>query len=326
MRIQTALFLQDFLKGMSIILGTLNFDYKYVSETFTQEKINKILEKAYNLGISSIDTAFYYNNTERYLGQSNCINNFKISSKANPWLNNDFSNGKFGELSLHGVNHQLTTTLSNLRVEQLDTYFLHCWDYDTPIKETLSAFDEHYRRERFCSFGVSNISPSQLITILDTCETESLNIRPQVYQGMYNLYCRDIEEIFPLLNEFDITFECYNPLAGGLLTGKWSGGSDSTSGGRFSDNPIYKSIFWNDSLVKETDFLSADISLRWLRKYSRLRESDSVIIGCSNEEHLENNVTSLNTEGNPDALSECTLSAIRDFYNKYSANQPAYYY
>lgn len=306
----------------NIILGTLNFDYQYVSEKFTSEKIDNLLNKASSLGISMLDTAFYYNKTESLLGQSSYISNFKIASKANPWFENDFSNGKLGQLSRFGIEHQLTTSLYNLGVDTLESYFLHCWDYQTPIIETLEAFDQQYRKDKFNLFGVSNISPTQLQTIIDICEMNDLSIKPQTYQGMYNMYCRHIEELFPILDDYGIHFQCYNPLAGGLLTGKWANGIEK-SHGRFNDNPIYKSIFWNDSLVGETSFLTADIALRWLRNYSCLRQSDSVIIGCSNEQHLLSNVESLINQ-NP--LSQEILDKINDFYKKGYDFQPNYYY
>jgi aflatoxin B1 aldehyde reductase len=82
-------------------------------------------------------------------------------------------------------------------VDHLDTYFLHCWDYQTPIEETLSAFDEQYRKDTFNLFGVSNISPEQLQMVIDICENNGeLSIKPHVYQGMYNIYCRRIDHFF----------------------------------------------------------------------------------------------------------------------------------
>jgi aflatoxin B1 aldehyde reductase len=158
--------------------------------------------------------------------------------------------------------------------------------------------------------------------VIDICENNGeLSIKPHVYQGMYNIYCRRIEELFPTFSDYKIHFECYNPLAGGLLTGKWA--NEEVSSGRFSDNPIYKSIFWNDALVKETSLLNADISLRWLRYYSRLRGSDSIIIGCSNEDHLLSNVESLN---NSNPLSSDILIEIERFWQMAKSVQPNYYY
>ena len=66
------------------ILGTLNFDYPHVSEPFTKEKICKFLEICLENGINEIDTAFYYNNVEKMLGETCKMHLFKVSSKANP--------------------------------------------------------------------------------------------------------------------------------------------------------------------------------------------------------------------------------------------------
>ena len=61
-----------------LILGTLNFDYNYVSEEYTQDKINKILDICLDNGITYIDTASYYNNTEKFLGNYKNIKKFKL--------------------------------------------------------------------------------------------------------------------------------------------------------------------------------------------------------------------------------------------------------
>jgi aflatoxin B1 aldehyde reductase len=308
---------------MKIILGTLNFDYDYVSQSFNQTKIDQFLATSHSLGIDTIDSAYYYGNAERYLGNSPFIDLFKVNSKANPWFDNDFSNGKFGQLNRLGIEHQLTTSLNCLGFNAFDTYFMHCWDYETPIEETVAAFDHFYRQEKFSHFGVSNISPVQLQTIIDLVESEKYNVNIDVYQGMYNLYCRKVEELFPTFNDYNIQFQCYNPLAGGLLTGKYTVNKDKPHPpGRFCDNPIYQSIFWNDEVVQRSSLLNADLALRWLRNNSLLRYDDAVIIGCSTLDHLRKNVESLRSR---DFTSDDIL--ITDsFYKETHTFQPNYFY
>lgn len=305
---------------MNTILGTLNFDYDNVSETFNQTKINSILSLAHSYNINTIDTAYYYRNTEYLLGKSNLLHLFNINSKANPWYNNDFLNGILGQLGKEGISCQLSHSLNSLDINCLNTYFLHSWDYDTPIEQTLNAFDEFYRKELFNSFGVSNISPSQLHTILNICENNKLNLALSVYQGMYNAYCRNIEELFTTFTDHNIDFQAYNPLAGGLLTGKYY---TPIRKGRFIDNPIYKSIFWNDTVIEHTKNLTADISLRWLRYHSKLKQNDSIIIGCSTEKQLSLNMSSLLNQS-PLLIND--INTINSFYSISKQFQPNYFY
>lgn len=310
---------------MNIILGTLNFDYKSVSESFDQNKINKILSLANSNGIKTVDTAYYYGNTEKLLGNSNMLQLFNINSKANPWYNNDFSLGKLGQLNKAGISYQINNSLKSLNISSFDTYFLHSWDYETDINETLHVFDEYYRKELFNYFGVSNISPIQLNSIINICENNKLNLSPDVYQGMYNLYCRNIEELFTTFIDYNIKFQCYNPLAGGLLTGKYyyMNQNNTIENGRFINNSIYKSIFWNDLVVDYTKDLTADISLRWLRNHSKLRPEDSIIIGCSSEKQLVSNLKSLS---NNNYLSNDEINIVNNFYKKSFKFQPNYFY
>lgn len=304
---------------MEIILGTLNFDYSSVSERFDDAKIKTMLDLAKSNGINTLDTAYYYNNTETLIGRTQLCSEFNINSKANPWKDNNFSSGKMGSLNSIGVKNQINNSLNALNIYCLDTYFLHAWDYETPILETLEVFDYLYRQDKYKHFGVCNISKEQLQEILEKCENHQL-ISPEVYQGMYNLYCRNIEGLVSTTREYNIKIQAYNPLAGGILTGKHSNFVES---GRFRDNDIYKNIFWKEEVVKNTENLTADMSLRWLRHNSYLTESDSIIIGCSSLQHLISNVNSIK-HGSP--LNTAEMNIISTFYDRCHLYQPNFFY
>jgi aflatoxin B1 aldehyde reductase len=123
---------------------------------------------------------------------------------------------------------------------------------------------------------------------------------PKYYQGMYNLICRKVEEIFPLLDEYNIEFWGYNPLAGGLLTGKYSNEvlEQSSLTSRFKGNSIYQNIFWKEPIIKKlsSDFFIYDqltcseYSFQWLSRYSKMRINDKIIIGASSVEQCKQNM------------------------------------
>jgi aflatoxin B1 aldehyde reductase len=299
-----------------IVLGTMNIHYPYSSNPDTSNEYYKSIIDRYiwylnnynsdikmntnNLmkAIPILDTAYYYGNTqtEKTLGE---ILNPKqiIATKANPWFENDFTNGQFGQLSKAGLNHQLNTSLINLRRNKVDIFYLHCPDYETPISETLEKCDELWRTEKFDYLGISNFSKEQLLDVLTVCDKNGFN-EPRYYQGMYNIICRKVEEIFPILDNYNMNFWAYNPLAGGLLTGKYTI-PNVLDKSRFKDNKIYQNIFWKQEIINELDdYLKSprclEYSLQWLFKYSKLHENDKVILGVSTVEQLDNNIKLIN--------------------------------
>jgi len=281
---------------MNCILGTMNINYPYSSnKNKSIEEYTKMIEKyiTYVGKKAILDTAYYYGNTttEEVLGKilPELYITPKIATKVNPWLNNDFTNGKLGQLSPIPFEKQLNTSLSNLGVESVEYLFLHCPDYETSIEETLETCEKLWRKEKFNKFGMSNFSYSHLLEVIQLCENHGFN-SPDVYQGMYNLVSRKIEEIFPLLNDYYIEFWAYNPLAGGLLTGKYNTETKMyNSSNRFKDNKIYQNIFWKEPILTHLDdfFKSGkctEKSFHWLEHYSKMRKNDKIIIGASSLE------------------------------------------
>lgn len=301
---------------MNLILGTLNFDYKYVSEEFTSDKINNILDICLNNNINQIDTAYYYNNCEKLLGNTNKMHHFKVSSKANPWFNNDFTLNKFGQLSRNNILYQLNTSLQNLKINKFHIYYIHCWDYETNILETLLTFNELYNLNKFEYFGVSNISKEQLLQILDLCDKYNL-IKPTYYQGIYNIFCRKIEELFPIFEKYNITFIIYNPLAGGLLTGKYD---DLTNSSRFFNNTIYNDIFLkNKNILQLCKNINIQLAYKWINQLYKNKKY--IIFGISTIEQL-NYLLSINLD---EKLTNNELNIIDTFYLEIT-DSPNYYY
>ena len=294
------------------VLGTMNFSSPHVSEPFDMPKIKSFLTECLASGVKELDTAFYYRNCEA-LGATEMLPLFKVSSKANPWQANDFTSGHLGQLRRTHVLRQLDTSLDALGIDAFDTYYMHAWDYETPIQETMLAFDEAWRKEKFKTFGVSNVSIPQLLKMWAVSDTMLIH-SPKVYQGMYNVYCRRVEEIFPTLQDLSMSFVAYNPLAGGLLSGK----PGKTQTGRFS-NPVYQSIFWNDEVIAEVQRagLSAEMCLAWLASQPMVSK---VIVGASTLTHLKTNLKAL---ASPWPVEH---DRITTFYMRVAQHQPAYCY
>ena len=140
---------------------------------------------------------------------------------------------------------------------------------------------------------------------------------PTVYQGMYNAVTRDVErELLPCLGDYGISFYVYNPLAGGLLTGKHQQVDASPAAGRFADNAEYQRRYWNEgyfAAVKQfSDVCAAEntapanAALRWLVHHSDLQSDkrDSVVLGASSLAHYEANQGAMQDGPLPDSIVE----------------------
>jgi len=346
-------------ENKNIVLGTMNIDYPHSSLSEKERNLNTYsniietyIQKCIVYDMDPIlDTAYYYGNTktEQSLGHIFSLGDLsmipKIATKANPWLNNDFTTGQLGQLSEEGIYRQLTTSLKNLQLESVDIFYLHCPDNETPIRETIEACDALWRNEKFTQLGISNYSKIQLEEIMDLC-FENGYVMPHYYQGMYNLICRRVEEIFPLLDEYDIEFWGYNPLAGGLLTGKYRDcigncignciGScisvnNSINDNRFKNNDIYKNIFWKEPILTELSKLYTDLtipkcteySLQWLHHQSKLRYNDKIIMGVSSVNQCTENLSYLLSY---DSSDPARIQKFNNVYESIAEWSPAYFY
>ena len=323
---------------MNTILGTMNIDYPNSSLLDKSiDNYQKIIETYIEQTTYPIlDTAYYYGNTRTEIILGNILENMnykmpKISTKANPWYNNDFENCKFGQLSGDNLERQLNTSLTNLKIDNVEFFYLHCPDYETPIDETLEKCDELWRKEKFNYLGISNFSKIQMKEVLEICDKHAFN-SPLYYQGMYNLISRKVEEIFPLLDDYSIEFWGYNPLAGGLLTGKYKNHNKDIlidhviSDNRFKNNKIYQNIFWKDEILK-SDFFElencTEYAYKWLQQYSKMSTNDKIIIGASTNEQLISNIEILNKKVE---YNETIIKYLNKIYYNIETVSPNYYY
>ena len=266
-----------------------------VDEITSLDMLRLLSESGYN----ELDTAHQYNdgNTERLLGKLLSEDpelKFDIATKVNPWNENG--------LKPDQVELQFFECLDRLRTGSVDLLYLHSPDLETPITKTLEKCWEFYQQGKFLRFGLSNFSSWQVAEVAEICRSRGW-MMPTVYQGMYNALTRDVErELFPCLRNYGIGFYAYNPLAGGLLTGKHQAFDQSPKPGRFTLNDQYATRYWKsdyfnvlDSFTAacaKHDIAPADAALRWLIHGSALSASagDGIILGASKLGHLKQNL------------------------------------
>jgi len=157
--------------------------------------------------------------------------------------------------------------------------------------------DEAVRAGRVRYPALSNYAAWQVCEILWISEKNGYK-PPHISQPMYNLLARAIEEEYlPFCNRFGVSVVPYNPLAGGLLTGKHSREHGPIRGSRFDSNDLYLNRYWHADYFAAVEELGAiardagkslvELSLQWLLSRQQV---DSVILGASRPEQLEENL------------------------------------
>jgi aflatoxin B1 aldehyde reductase len=279
---------------MKQILGTMTF-----GDQVDQATAETLIAAFYSAGQVELDTAHTYcdGRTEEMLGRiltAKDRSSGYIASKVNPW--ND------GGLQATEVQRQFAEILERLGSDSIDLLYLHSPDLDTPIEQTLQACFELFQQGKFRHFGLSNFAAWQVAEVVELCRRHDW-MEPEVYQGMYNALTRDVErELFPCLRNYGMRFYAYNPLAGGLLTGKHLSMQQIPEDGRFNRERGYLDRYWKQdyfAVLQELQAYCADngikpveVAMSWLVNHSCLDSSlgDGIILGASSLNHLEQNM------------------------------------
>ena len=184
----------------------------------------------------------------------------------------------------------------------LDTIYLHQPDRDTPLAETVAGVGEVIAAGLASRLGTSNHASWQVAEPAAECRAQGVP-EPQRAQQLYNPIARTLEvEFLPFAKERDIQVVVYNPLAGGLLSGRYHSGSTPQTG-RFADSllaPTYRGRYWTEEFLAVVDSLAglatesglplADPALRWTVSHPQVAQ---VVIGASRPEQLSSNLAAL---------------------------------
>ena len=156
-------------------------------------------------------------------------------------------------------------SLRRLKTDYIDLYYIHRWDPQTPIDETLEAFDDLRRAGKIRYAGCSNITAWQMMSALWSSDVNH-TIRFDAVQPRYNILYRAIEaELLPAAHANGVGAVVFNPLAAGVLTGKYKVGEAPREGTRFqlgSAAKLYQSRYWQDEQLDVVQRLAADVASR----------------------------------------------------------------
>lgn len=280
---------------MKIVLGTMNFGPQ-LDEAASREMVTSFLET----GNREMDTAYVYNGgqTEYILGEilpSIPDDSYEIATKVHPRIT--------GRLDRETILMEFNESLRRMKRDCVDLLYFHFPDGKTPIDVALETIKELYEQGKIKALGLSNYPAWQVIDIAYKCDQIGCP-RPVVYQGMYNALCRNVEpELFPAIRSLGMRFYAFNPLAGGMLTGKHKNFEAAPEPGRFARLASYRNRYWKQSYFDAVDEIRkacesenipmAEAGYRWLCYHSMMDASkgDGILLGASRQEQMTQNMT-----------------------------------
>jgi aryl-alcohol dehydrogenase-like predicted oxidoreductase len=283
----------------SIGLGCMSIGIAdtYTSSVKSDDDAVALIEHALKLGITMLDTADIYGNSERQVGKALAGKRDKVVLAT-----------KFGfsgpatarERRINGsagyVKQACEASLQRLRVEYIDLYYLHRVDPNVPIEETVGAMSKLVQEGKVKHLGLSEPSVATL--------RRAHKVHPiSAVQSEYSLWTRDPEdELLPVLAELGIALVAYSPLGRGFIAGRFKSIDDLApddwrrNNPRFQGENFAKNLALVDhvkALAEERDCTPAQLALAWL-----LNSHDNVIPipGTSSKQRLEENVAALDIE------------------------------
>jgi|SRR5579871_1871753 len=290
------------LRVSRLCLGTMTFGLQC-----DERQSISILDRAAEGGIDFLDTADVYplgggrdtaGRTEEIVGRwlKGKRANFILATKCvgqmgpKPWDQG---------MSRKHILDAIDASLKRLQTDYVDLYQLHGFDPLTPIDEALEALDMLVKSGKARYVGVSNWMAHRVARALGRGELKHL-ARIDSVQPRYNLLFRTFErDLLPLCEEEGIAVIPYNPLAGGLLTGKHDR-ANAPGEGRFTlgrAGAMYQARYWHErefetvsrmaNLARENGMSATELAVRWVLSNTAIT---APIIGASKPEQLEANL------------------------------------
>ncbi|MDT0683437.1 aldo/keto reductase [Roseicyclus sp. F158] len=224
--------------------------------------------------------------------------------------------------SRRAVLRAVDKSLARLQMNAIDLFFIHGWDKDTDVSETLRALGDLVTAGKIHHIGWSNVTGWQLERICTTARAEGLPV-PVALQPQYSLLDRGVEwEVLPCALENGVGLTPWSPLGGGWLTGKYAADTRPSGETRLGDDPdrgleaydnrntdrTHAVLGVVENLAQKHGRPMAHIALAWLASRPGLT---SILLGARNTEQLAGNLDAIDLALDADALDALTrISAI----------------
>jgi aryl-alcohol dehydrogenase-like predicted oxidoreductase len=317
------------LRVSELSLGTMTFGEEW-GWGAARDESKRIYDAYREAGGNFIDTANVYTNgsSERLLGE------FMQGHREQMVVATKYTNAAAGADPNAGGNQRksmmrsIEDSLKRLKTDYIDLYWLHIWDQLTPVEEVMRAFDDLVRQGKVLHVGVSD-APAWCVAQANTLANWRGWSPFIALQIEYSLAERTVERaLIPMAKALNLGLVAWSPLAGGVLTGKYSGGA-AAGDGRYTTEMMRaflpeperqeRIVAALRKVSKETGRGMAQAALAWLR----YREIPVIpIIGARKLAQFQDNLASLTVELTPeqvktlDEASAIELGFPHDFYRR----------
>lgn len=300
------------LKSTDLNVSRLCFGAMTFGKPADQATATRMVDCCIDAGINFFDTANVYQ-----LGVAETMLGIAIRNRRDKLVLASKVHGKMGEgpdesgLSKAAIFRAIDESLRRLQTDHLDIYYLHAPDYRVPIEESMDALETLVRQGKVRHTAISNYASWQ------ACQMHCIAGKrgwqpPSISQVMYNLIARGLEQEFvPMAKSLAVSIIVYNPLAGGLLTGKHN--PQTIAPGTRFENKLYQNRYWHAQdfqAVEQLKKIAQDagrslisLSLNWLLHHTA---TDCIILGASRLDQLEQNIRAAG-EGplSPETVQAC---------------------
>jgi aryl-alcohol dehydrogenase-like predicted oxidoreductase len=277
----------------SVVLGCGNFGGFGSAPAFfgkgeTKEQAFALMDAAWAMGLRWFDTADAYGGgrSEAWIGEwiAATGNAPRITTKTF----NPMDTGLDSGLAPERVRRQIDASLERLGVDAVDLYLAHEPDPETPIADTIAAFEELASSGLVGTWGLSNYVSAELREALEAGQ-------PALLQNSFSLLDRaDEDEVLPRCLERGFSYQCFSPLAGGWLTGKYRRETELPEGSRmtmrpepylrYDDERVYAALDGLGAAAAKRGVSMAGLALAWLLAHPAV---DSIVVGPRTPGHLD---------------------------------------
>ncbi|MFB6136231.1 MAG: aldo/keto reductase [Halobacteriaceae archaeon] len=309
-----------------LCFGTWRFGQESggVMET-TREEAHELLDACEELGVNFIDTANGYGGgrSERWIGEwlsERDREDYFVASKVY-WS----QESRFQEnLGRKNVRAEIEGTLDRLDTDYLDLYYIHRFDDDTPVTETLRTLNDLVREGKVHYLGASTMAAWKLAKALWKADVEGLERFDATQPLFHAAYHDDVADYLDVAADQDLAVCPYSPLAGGFLTGKYERGEDGgvvgPEGARGALDDMFEDWYVSErgwhvldavrEVADEVGATPAQVSLAWLMEQDAF--TCVPIAGARTPEQLEENAGAVDVDLSEEQFDRIELARYED--------------
>ncbi len=282
------------LRVADVFLGTMTFGAEW-GWGAPIEECRRLLDAYTEAGGNVVDTASNYTdgNSERIVGEllGRDRDRYVLSTKYTLSLDRADANASGNHRK--SLTRSLEQSLTRLRTDRIDLFWVHIWDPRTPIEEMMRALDDAVRAGKVLYVGISD-APAWVVARANTI-AELRGWSPFVgLQVPYSLVQREVErDLLPMADALGLSVAAWSPLAGGILSGKFSRGADPGSTRVDADKISERDLGIArvvDAVADELGVSSSQVALAWTRAR---RPSVHPIVGARKLDQLTDNLAAV---------------------------------